>query len=375
MAKRSPGTESAGSGSILSKLKSSSKSLSAGAELATDSKLFESPTVETEVPILNLALSGNFSGGVGRGVTMFAGPSRHFKSTFGLMLVKAYMDAKPDAACVFFDNEFGANKSYFDSIGIDQNRVVHCPFMNIEELKSATVNQLESLAPGDEVIYFIDSIGNAASKKELDDAREAKTVADMTRAKQLKSYFRMVTPILNVKNVPMVVINHTYLSQGMYPVDVVSGGTGGVYNSNTIFVIGRRKIKDDKAVTGHEFVLKTEKSRSIREGSKFAVSVTYDGGVDKYSGLLDIAIVSGHVVSPKQGWYEATNPKTGEIIGTKKWRRAETSCAEFWDPIFKTTDFAEWASSAYRLGSSGAAVAAIQSSIELEREPEGDDHE
>ncbi len=36
------------------------------------------------------------------------------------------------------------------------------------------------------VIIVVDSVGNLASKKEVDDALEGKSVADMTRAKQMK---------------------------------------------------------------------------------------------------------------------------------------------------------------------------------------------
>ncbi|MEK9700023.1 MAG: hypothetical protein VW270_29860, partial [Candidatus Poseidoniales archaeon] len=85
---------------------------------------------------------------------------------------------------------------------------------------------------GDKVIIIIDSIGNLASKKEVEDALDGKSVADMSRAKQMKSLFRMVTPHLTMKDIPMVVVNHTYKEIGMFPKDIVGGGTGSYYSAD-----------------------------------------------------------------------------------------------------------------------------------------------
>ena len=60
----------------------------------------------------------------------------------------------------------------------------------------------------------------------------------MSRAKQVKSLFRMVTPHLSLKDIPMVVVNHTYKEIGMFPKDIVGGGTGSYYSADNIFIIG-----------------------------------------------------------------------------------------------------------------------------------------
>ena len=70
----------------------------------------------------------------------------------------------------------------------------------------------------------VDSIGNLASKKEVEDARDQKAVADMTRAKAIKSLFRMVTPYLTMHDIPMVVVNHTYKEISLFPKDIIGGG-------------------------------------------------------------------------------------------------------------------------------------------------------
>src|SRR5690606_20064726 len=126
------------------------------------------------------------------GLLLVAGPSKHFKSSISLVMAAAYMKKYSDAVLMFYDSEFGSPKSYFQAFGIDTNRVLHTPITNIEELKFDIMGQLEQIQRGDKVIFLIDSIGNLASKKEVEDALNEKSVADMSRAKQLKSLFRMI---------------------------------------------------------------------------------------------------------------------------------------------------------------------------------------
>ncbi len=138
------------------------------------------------------------------GLTMWAGPSKHFKTAFSLLMAKAYQEKYPESVVLFYDSEFGTPQNYFTSFGIDMERVVHTPVTDVEQLKFDVMNQLQNIERGDRVMIVIDSIGNLASKKEVEDALEQKSVGDMTRAKQIKSLFRMVTPHLTLKDIPMV---------------------------------------------------------------------------------------------------------------------------------------------------------------------------
>ena len=228
----------------------------------TDSSLFtDKDMVPTMVPMVNVALSGKLDGGITRGLTVLAGPSKHFKTAFGLLMMKAYMDKYPEAICLFYDSEFGTPEHYFSSLKIDTDRVLHIPIKNVEELKFDLVKQLEEFNIEDKVYIMIDSIGNLASKKEVDDARDEKSVADMTRAKQLKSLFRMITPYLTLRDVPLIAVNHTYETQEMFSKQVVSGGTGIMYSSDNVWIIGRRQQKKGTELEGYDFIINVEKSR------------------------------------------------------------------------------------------------------------------
>lgn len=209
--------------SLLEKLKKNSQSKRV--ELLSESViLVEKETATTPVPLINVALQGTIDGGIGAGITTIAGPSKHFKTSFGLVMVAGFLNKYEDGVCLFYNNEFGAKKSYFETYGVDTDRVIHTPFTNIEDLKFDMMKQLTELEEKENVIIFIDSIGNAASKKEVEDALAEKSAADMTRAKQLKSLFRMITPELYLKNIPLIAINHTYQTQEMFSKTVVGGG-------------------------------------------------------------------------------------------------------------------------------------------------------
>lgn len=311
----------------------------------SESKFFLDPEiVQTAVPAMNIALSGRLDGGLTPGLTMFAGPSRHFKTAFTLLTVKAYLDKYKDAVVLWYDSEFGSPQSYFESFGIDTSRVIHCPVTDIEQLKFDATKQIQEIQRGDRVIIVVDSVGNLASKKEVEDALEGKSVADMTRAKQLKSFFRIVTPHLKIKSIPMVVVNHTYMEIGLYPKAIVGGGTGSMYSSDTVFIVGRSQEKDGTDVVGYNFTLNVEKSRFVREKSKIPIEVSFEGGISTWSGLLDIAEEAGWVTKPKQGWYASK-------FGAKNYRRTETDTAEFWLPILKDPEFQTWVMDRYKLAS------------------------
>jgi RecA/RadA recombinase len=294
--------------------------------------------IPTDIPIINAALSGRLNGGLTSGLSFLAGPSKHFKSLLGLVLVKSYMNKYPDAICLFYDSEFGITPEYISANGIDADRVLHIPIEHLEQLKFDISKRLEEIKRGDKVVIFIDSAGNLASKKEVEDALDGKSVADMSRARVMKSLWRIVTPNLTTKDIPCIVVNHTYQTMEMYSKAVMSGGTGGMYSANQVFIIGKAQEKDGTDLVGWNFTINIEKSRFVKEKSKFTFLVTYKGGISRWSGLLDLALESGHVIKPSNGWYQKIDPETGEILD-KKYRAAETDSADFWLPILKDMSF------------------------------------
>ena len=340
--------------SLLDKLvKNSTIKLTAPIE---ESKVFgKKEMAPTAVPMVNVALSGRIDGGVSPGLLVLAGPSKHFKSAFALLMAAAFLKKHKDAALLFYDSEFGTPQAYFESFGIDMSRVVHTPITDVEELKFDIAQQLDNIDKGDKVMIIIDSVGNLASKKETQDALDGKSVADMSRAKALKSLFRIVTPHLNLKDIPLIAVNHTYKEIGLFPKDVVSGGTGIYYSADAIWIIGRRQEKVGTEITGYHFVINIEKSRHVKEKSKIPISVSWEGGIVKWSGLMEVAEAGGYLHKPKVGWYEAMNPETGEVISEKLMRAKEiVDNQEFWLNLMEKTNFSKFIKDSFTIGASGS---------------------
>jgi hypothetical protein len=160
----------------------------------------------------------------------------------------------------------------------------------------------------------------------------------------------MVTPHLSLKDIPMIVVNHTYKEIGMFPKDIVGGGTGSYYSADNIFILGRQQEKDGSEITGYNFIINVEKSRYVREKSKIPVNVSFDGGINKWSGLLDNALESGHVIKPSNGWYSKVDVSTGEV-DIKKYREKETNTKDFWSSILEDENFKAFVANKYSVTS------------------------
>jgi RecA/RadA recombinase len=304
--------------------------------ILADSPFFnEKDCIPTKLPILNLAFSGSLDGGLVPGLTIFAGLSKSFKTLLGLYCMKAYFDKYPSAISLVYDSEFGITPEYLKSIGIDTERVIHIPVEHVEELKFDVMKRLKEIERDDKVFIMIDSLGALASKKEVEDAMSEKSVADMTRAKSIRSLLRMITPHLTMKDIPCIVINHIYQTMELYSKAVVGGGTAVMYSANQIFIISKSQEKDGEDLVGWNFTISIEKSRFVKERSRLPFTVTFEGGIDPFSGLFELALEAGVLESPTKGWYV--------LKGTdKKFRAKDTNSQEFWKPILADADFRDF---------------------------------
>lgn len=303
--------------------------------------------IPTDLPVLNIAFSGELDGGLVSGLTIFAGESKSFKTLLALYCLRAYFKQYPDSVCLFYDSEFGVTPEYLQSNDIDPARVIHIPIEHVEQLKFDVVKRLEEIKRGDKVFVLVDSLGALASKKEVDDATDEKSVADMSRAKAIRSLLRIITPHLTMKDLPCIIINHVYQTQEIYSKTVIPGGTAVTYSANQIFVITKSQEKDGTEIVGYHFKITVEKSRFVREKSKVSFLVRFDGGIDQYSGLLDLAI-EAKLIQRSGAWYKKIDPTSGEISGSM---RAADMDSVFWKNIITTDVFKQYVKSRYKLSS------------------------
>ena len=325
------------------------------ASVLSKSSFFKAKDViPTDLPILNIAFSGSLDGGLLPGLTVVAGASKSFKTMLSLYCMKAYLDKYKDGVAILYDSEFGITPDYLESFDIEIDRVIHIPLENVEQLKFDIVQRLNEIEKKDNVFIMIDSIGNLASKKEVEDAENEKSVADMSRAKSLKSLFRIITPHLTTKNVPCLAINHIYQEMGLYPKAIVSGGTGIYYSANQIFIISKAQEKDGTELAGFKFTINIEKSRYVKEKSKLPFNVFFDSGIYKWSSLFELAQESGHIIKPKVGWYQTVDMETGEI-SEKSYRAKEIeSNDEYFEKLVKDKVFKEFVERKFKLAAAAS---------------------
>lgn len=263
------------------------------------------------VPGLNLAHSGRLSGpgaGISYGSHQIVGESKTFKTLFGIIQVGAYLDAYPDATCIFVDAEFGANEKYWLSCGVDMSRVIHLPVSSVEEMMNVVIPMLESLSPDDHVIFFCDSFGQLGSKKEMDNVMSGEAgKQDFTRAKSMNSFWRLAVPQINLSKTPFIWIGGMYDTTDQYNPVALSGGKKGELGSDSVWIITKAKQKDKvdnkEQQTGWVFNIKVHKGRFTREGTIVPICVRYEGGIDKYHGILEYARLVGAVDMPRSGYY------------------------------------------------------------------------
>lgn len=308
--------------------------------------------IPTGLPILDIAFSGDVDGGMVSGLTVLSGESATFKSLLGLYCMKAYLTKHKDAIAIFWDSEGGITPEYMKSNGIDTDRILHIPVEHLEQLKFDMVKRISEISKGDKVFLFVDSLGGLGSKKELEDAMDEKSVADMTRAKSVRGVLRLVTPMVLNKDIPCIVVNHIYKNiMVMYGGNVQGGGTSVVYFATQIFEIGKSQEKDGDELIGWNFTINISKSRFVRSKAKLPFTVLFDGGINKWSGLFDIAVDANLIAKTKSGWYALVDTDTGEI-SDKNFRQSAADCDEILGKVIKTDKFKEYVKSYYRLGHS-----------------------
>ena len=276
------------------------------ATLSSSSFFNSKEAIPTDLPILNVAFSGSLDGGLTPGLTVVAGQSKTFKTMLSLYAMKAYLDKYPEGIALLYDSEFGVTPEYIESFNIDIDRVVHIPIKDVEELKFDIVQKLDAVDKKDKIFIMIDSIGNLASKKELEDAQNEKSVADMSRAKSLKSLFRIITPYLTTKSIPCLAINHVYQEIGaMYAKTIVGGGCV-VAGTEIQTPEGLKRVEDfrpgDVVLTnyGENTISHVWDPETLEEGNPECYEITFDDGHTVVCSDNHKFLIDGNWVSAKE---------------------------------------------------------------------------
>lgn len=231
----------------------------------------------------------------------FAGPSSTAKSFFAAHAIKSFLEKKENSYVIFFESEGSSISEMAKSLDIPTDKMIILPVLTVEDFKIQSVSilddiiaqQKEKKGEAPNFIMCLDSIGMLASEKEYKDASEGKNTVDMTRAKAVKSVFRLITLKLSLTNTTLITIAHSYDTLEMFSKTQVSGGTGLLYASDVILVLSKAKQKEGTDHIGAIITCNVQKSRYIPEGQKIKVQILFKKGMSKYSSMVDLAYEYG----------------------------------------------------------------------------------
>jgi len=253
--------------------------------------------IDTGSLAFNALLSGSIYGGMpSNKITAIAGEAATGKTFFALGIVKAFLEKNKDAGVIYFESESALTKELVESRGIDSSRMVIVPVATVQEFRHQSIKVIDKYIEQDEktrkpLMFVLDSLGMLSTTKEMEDTAEGKETRDMTRSQIVKAAFRVLTLKLGKAKVPMIMTNHTYDVIGsMFPQKEMGGGSGLKYAASNIVYLSKRKEKDGKEIIGNIIHCKNYKSRLTKENALIDVRLTYKDGLDKYYGLLELAI-------------------------------------------------------------------------------------
>jgi len=206
MAKKS--TKESG-GSLLSRLKGASKSEFA-VVMGDEDDYQPRDFIDSGNYLFNAMLSGDPYKGYPSGkIVTLAGVSSSGKTFLALEAIKNAQ--KLGYSAILYDTEFANNdKKVLIDRGVDVDKLLYVPIDTVENLKTSVINVLDEISDEDKVVIVIDSLGNLSTSKEMEVSASGVEKRDMTRAQQLKAFFRTCTLKVGLKHVVMICINHVY---------------------------------------------------------------------------------------------------------------------------------------------------------------------
>ena len=305
--------------------------------------------IDTGSYIFNALLSGSIYGGIpSNKILALAGESATGKTFFLMGIVKNFLDSNPNAQVVYYESESAITSQMVLDRGIDTDRITIAPVTTVQDFRTQAIKTLDYYMTMDEserppLFLCLDSLGMLSTTKEVEDTADGKETRDMTRAQVLKAAFRVLTLKLGRAKVPMVVTNHTYDVVGsMFPQKEMGGGSGLKYAASSIIYLSKKKDKDGTEVVGNIIHCKNQKSRLTVENKMVDVRLSYEKGLDRYYGLLELAEKSG-VFNKLSTRYEL--PDGSKQFGKTILNNPETY---FTDDVMKKID--EMAGKEFRYG-------------------------
>jgi RecA/RadA recombinase len=267
--------------------------------------------IDTGSYSFNALVSGSIFGGVPSDTIVgIAGEQATGKTYLCLSIVEKFLKSHPEAVVIYFDTEWAVKPNVVIERQLPEDRFIIKRVNTIEEFRMMAVRFVDDYMaqPEDErppMMFVLDSLGNISTVKEMKEAGIDidKQTLDMTKAKVVRSVFRVLSIKLGEANVPLLVTNHIgvkiggFTRPGMPPPKVLAAGEGLSYAASTIIFLSKSKVYDEteKVYTGSELTGTLYKSRTTKENLKADTLLDYTTGMDRYWGLFELAKKHGAV--------------------------------------------------------------------------------
>lgn len=272
---------------------------------------------------LNAVFSGDLFGGIPNNRTIcLAGDSGTGKTFLLLNMVAKAQEM--GYYVVYYDTEGAVDVDNIQAFGVDPEKFDHQPVSDIAKFRTSITTLCKKLMEAKQkgfktpkIFIALDSLGMLATQKEIDDAISGNTAADMTRAKSIRSLFRIITSDLTGLGIPFVFTNHTYASTGMFPTVNLSGGGGLIYSASVILALSKAQIKEGTVQTGIIVTVKTLKNR-FGKPIPIKFHIRWDKGMNPYIGMEEYmnwencGIQKGNLITDKE--YEKMNDKDKSTV-------------------------------------------------------------
>jgi RecA/RadA recombinase len=301
--------------------------------------------IDTGSMVLNALISGKLDGGIPKGrVTLLAGESMTGKSLFVQKILARAQ--RQGLTPVIFDTENSIDPEGATRLGLDVSKVKYVPSVTIEETRNAIFKFLTNVkAKGLEgkFIIAVDSLGNLQSQQEMNRMEKESTSADMgSAARAMKSLLKTCNNMGALTKTTILCTNHVYDDpSAMFPSleKHMPGGKAVTYLPSVSVQLARKPMKDDggktfdsnmvagqKNYSGVIIRALTRKNRFIKQYLEAEMYLSFSTGLDKYYGLLDLAVGMGAVVQNGSTYALPDGTKLGYY---KSWRKD----SDVWDQI------------------------------------------
>ena len=281
---------------ILKGLKKATKNENAFTGEDTSNPYAVEEWIDTGCYALNAMLSdGDIFKGLPKGKRIvLAGPTSTAKSYFLMFIIKSFMENQDNPYVVIFESEGASITNMIKMFGIPKEKILILPVFTVESFRTQVTNLLESIKekkkedPSLNFLIALDSLGMLGTSKEYTDAVTGSDKTDMTRAKIIRSIFRLITLDLSLTQTTFIATNHVGANIGGYgPVAVQGGGAGIQYASDVTIMLSKAKEKDGTAHIGALITCRVDKSRYQPEGNVMKIALIFKKGIFKYSDLIE----------------------------------------------------------------------------------------